>query len=159
MAQITSALSTKVFLALGLTIVAALAVMTTVCPCGPAPGLWLLGEKVEEPITDWTFANSEPLCQIQVNTWRPHSINLNCMSANKALYVSCSKCADKSWSNVALANPQAMIRIGENVYPVNLSRLTEATALDIAWTARLAKIDRPSTPRPDHWWSFQLSSP
>mgnify|MGYP001390856032 CR=1 FL=1 len=52
------------------------------CPCERTPGGWLLGERVSEPVTDWSFANDVPLCQIQVRAGLlPHSINLNCMAS------------------------------------------------------------------------------
>ncbi|MEM7099671.1 MAG: hypothetical protein AAF541_15500 [Pseudomonadota bacterium] len=138
-----------------------LIIFTMSCPCGPVPGLWLLGEVAQEKVTDWSIANdrkSAPLCQLQINTWRPHSINLNCMSDQGNLYVSCSNCAGKTWSNDALAYPEGILRIGETVYPVHLERLTRPQDLDIAWSARLRKIGAESAPRPEHWWSFRLNS-
>ena len=132
----------------------------SVCPCGPAPGLWLFGEVVETPVDDWAFANDVPLCQLEVSaSWRPHSINLNCMSEAGALYVSCSNCATKGWSSYALNNPKASIRTGDQVYPVMLSRLTDSEQLDTAWMARIRKLGVDmSTPRPEGWWSFKLVS-
>ena len=143
----------------GLMILGAL-VFTSACPCGPMPGAWLFGNAVTEPIDDWSFANEVPLCQVQVTNWRPHSVNLNCMSADGELYISCSNCAAKSWSNTAVETKTGRIRMGDDVYSVRLRRLTDNAQLDIAWQARLAKIKRDkSMPRPDHWWSFQLTSP
>ena len=144
-------------LALGIGLV----VFTNVCPCGPVPGLWLFGEEPETKVEDWSFANDRevaPLCQVQITTWRPHSINLNCMSEGGSLYISCSNCAEKSWSNSALHYPDGHIRVGETLYPVVLERLTNAQDLDIAWSARLLKIGAERAPRPDHWWSFRLTA-
>ena len=39
------------------------AVWTTTCPCNRMPGLMLLGDRQETPVTDWTFVNDVPLCQ------------------------------------------------------------------------------------------------
>ncbi len=51
-----------------LVIVAAggIAVWTTTCPCNRMPGLMLLGDVQETPVTDWSFVNDIPLCQIQI---------------------------------------------------------------------------------------------
>ena len=68
------------FLAVGL-VAAGLTVWSYFCPCDRSPGFVLFGERVDEPIEDWGFANDIPLCQLQI--WaglRPHSINLNCMA-------------------------------------------------------------------------------
>lgn len=133
----------------------------SMCPCGPVPGAWLFGDVQEEPIEDWSFANDleiAPLCQLQVTTWRPHSINLNCMSTGDELFVSCSKCEGKNWSQDAKTYPEGHIRIGPRVYPVTLSRVTDSLKLDTIWEARAAKVNAEQSPRPDHWWSFQLVS-
>ncbi len=136
-------------------------VYLSMCPCGRIPGAWLFGDRPEAVITDWSFVNDReiaPLCQVQVSTWRPHSINLNCMSDEGALFVSCSRCADKNWSNSALEHPDGHIRIGEIVYPVTLQRVTDVQKLDAIWRARLAKIKAEPSARPDHWWSFELTA-
>ena len=129
------------------------------CPCGPVPGAWLFGDTHEGEVTDWSFINDReavPLCQLQITSWRPHSINLNCMSSNEELFVSCSNCEGKSWSENALNHPDGKVRAGGVVYPVRLTRVTDAASLDVIWSARLAKINREAAPRPDHWWSFRL---
>lgn len=133
----------------------------TACPCGPVPGAWLFGDKPSSAVADWSFVNDRaavPLCQIEVSTWRPHSVNLNCMADEGELFISCSNCADKQWSRDVQANPAAKIRAAGVVYPVEFSRVTQPSELDRAWRARLNKLQREDIPRPDHWWSFQLKS-
>ncbi len=104
--------------------VAAGAVYFFYCPCERTPGGWLLGEVVEEPVSDWSFANDVPLCQIQVyRGFLPHSINLNCMASDGDLYLSCASCQGKVWSTAALAHPESRLRVGDKVYPVRLLRV------------------------------------
>jgi hypothetical protein len=134
---------------------------TSLCPCGPIPGAWLFGEGHDEPVTDWSFVNERelvPLCQVQITTWRPHSINLNCMSDDGELFISCSNCAGKNWSNNAISHPSGQLRAGGKVYPVTLQRVTDAERLDAIWQARLRKINAEQTDRPAHWWTFHLTS-
>ena len=53
---------------------------TATCPCDRVPGAWLLGSTEPNPVSDWSFVNDRdavPLCQLEITTWRPHSINLN----------------------------------------------------------------------------------
>jgi hypothetical protein len=130
------------------------------CPCERVPGGWLLGEIVTEPIADWSFANETPLCQVEVQAGNvPHSINLNCMSSAGLLYLSCARCEGKMWSTAALEDPAARLRIGERVYPVTLTRLTDDAELDAAWRARETKLGRdPDRPREAGWWSFRVES-
>lgn len=133
------------------------------CPCERTPGGYLLGEEAGAPVADWSFANdmdTVPLCQIQVDTGLlPHSINLNCMADNGALFLSCADCDGKRWSTAALENPAARLRAAGVVYPVTLTRVTDPATLDRAWAARAAKRGQPSnTPREDGWWSFRVES-
>jgi hypothetical protein len=130
------------------------------CPCERTPGGWLLGDRVDEPISDWSFANRVPLCQIQVsNGLLPHAINLNCMSSEGRLYLSCAGCDGKTWSTAALARPDARLRLERSVYPVRLTRVTDPVVLDEAWRARETKMGRdPDRPRDDGWWSFLVES-
>ena len=151
---------TQVLVGLVLLTVLLLTVYFLFCPCRQLPGIFLLGDAAEDPVADWSFANSVRLCQVQVKPGTlPHAVNLNCMSASGALYLSCMNCRDKVWSNAALANPHARLRVGENLYPVHLARVLDPEELDIAWKARADKAGRkdPGT-RPDHWWSFAVTS-
>ena len=131
------------------------------CPCERTPGGWLLGEEVDEPVTDWTFANGVPLCQVQVSRGLlPHSINLNCMATSDGrLYLSCASCRGKVWSTAVLENPEARLRVGEHVYPIRLTRVQNPAVLDEAWQARARKTGRGlDVPRQEGWWSFRVES-
>lgn len=131
------------------------------CPCERVPGGYLLGEVVEEEVMDWSFANEVPLCQVQIRAGiLPHSINLNCMSDTTGeLYFSCSSCDGKRWSSAVLSEPAGRLKLNDKVYPVFINRVTDERQLDRAWVARITKLGAPSdAPRPDHWWSFQVTS-
>ena len=128
------------------------------CPCDRIPGTYLVGEEVQAPVSDWSFANSEPLCQIEVGNLLPHSVNLNCMAVDGELFLSCAGCDGKHWSTIALENQQGRIRIGTRVYPVSLQRVTDPEILDAAWKGRADKLGREPQPRADGWWSFRLES-
>jgi hypothetical protein len=76
-----------------------------------------------------------------------------------ALYLSCARCDGKAWSTAAISNSAGRIRIDGKVYPVTLTRVEEGGLLDVAWQARANKLGRGrDTKRPDHWWSFQITS-
>ncbi len=139
--------------------VAAAGTFWFVCPCEVVPGGPLAGQQVSQPVADWDFVNDVRLCQMQVDVGIPWSLNLNCMASEGNAYVSCSNCAGKTWSQAALQDPRGFLRVEEQLYPVNLRRLTDAAELDVAWAARVKKLNlEPDLPRPDHWWSFHLTS-
>ncbi len=133
-----------------------------VCPCERIPGGPLGGEVVAGEVTDWSFVNNRsevPLCEVQVAAIIPHSVTVNCMSASGALYVSCSGCAGKYWSSKAVENPVGQVRAAGLVYPINYRRVTATEELDLVWQARAKKVGLAETPpRPEHWWTFNLTS-
>ena len=140
------------------------------CPCDFTPGGLLFGDRADEQITDWSFANDVSLCQIQVsNGLLPYSINLNCMATSAGeLYLSCSRCDTKRWAGVVVGNGRAKMRLDGIVYPVTATRVMDPDELDRAWVARIDKLQIHSTPinpavpvgtpRPDRWWSFRVVS-
>ena len=145
-------------LALGLTAAGGLT-FWFVCPCERTPGGPLRFAEAAEPITDWAFANEVGLCQLEVQALIPWSVNLNCMSDQQKLYVSCARCAGKLWSTTALRNEFGRIAVGDRAYPVRMRRVLDPLELDLAWRARAAKTGRGlNQPRAEHWWSFELSS-
>lgn len=152
-------------------LVAGFLIYSSICPCERTPGGFLFGERVNEPVADWTFANDVPLCQLQI--WdgiRPHSINLNCMSTPQGeLYLSCSVCSTKYWAGKVGEDEAGVMRLDGRVYPVVLNRETDPAAMDRAWLARVTKLQthgggqfNPIPPedaqRPDHWWTYRIVS-
>jgi hypothetical protein len=145
-------------------------IYSSVCPCERTPGGFLLGERSEQAISDWSFVNDVPLCQIQV--WagiRPHSVNLNCMAtAEGKLYLSCSFCDSKYWASKVGTDENGRIKLNGIVYPVVFNRVMDPDELDRAWAARVAKLQvhggpgnpapPPDAQRADRWWSFNLVS-
>ena len=142
---------------------------SSTCPCERTPGAYLFGAAADGPVTDWAFANQVTLCQIQIRVGvLPHAINLNCMSTHTGqLYLSCSQCGAKRWSNAAVENGRGRLRLNGTVYPVTVTRVMEPTELDQAWSARVRKLNQldaqPASPappldapRPDDWWSFRI---
>ncbi|MGE0393597.1 MAG: hypothetical protein AB7I25_08485 [Vicinamibacterales bacterium] len=151
-------------------VVAGAGVWTSRCPCDRTPGAYLLGTMVDEPVTDWQFANDVPSCQIQISAnGLPHAINVTCMAtADGRLFLSCSTCEGKYWSSHVEPGEPARLRLNGRVYPVELNRVTDQATLDQAWSARVAKLQAhpagvgttpaAGAPRPETWWSFHARS-
>ena len=130
-----------------------------VCPCERTPGGPLQFVEVTAPVEDWGFANEVGLCQLEVQAFVPWSVNLNCMSDQQKLYISCARCDGKFWSTIALRNDIGRIAVGDRAYPVRMRRVLAPSELDLAWRARAQKTGRGlDQPRATHWWSFELTS-
>jgi hypothetical protein len=131
------------------------------CPCGGTPGLYLRGTEVTEPVTNWSFANQVPLCQVQVDAGLlPHALNLNCWADSQGnLYLGCAACEGKRWSAAAVANDRARVRLATNVYPVTLTRVVGGAELDRVWASRVTKFgNRGNAARQADWWTFHAVS-
>jgi hypothetical protein len=132
------------------------------CPCEGTPGGYLLGEQSQELITDWSFASEVPLCQLQTSAFfMPYSINMNCSSLEKELFIGCMNCEEKRWGAALAEQGAARFRVNGIVYPVAARRLLESAEMDHAWLSSSIKAGRPiDTPRPPDniWWTFQLTT-
>jgi hypothetical protein len=168
----------KVALGIGAVLALGLAgwggVWALTCPCEGTPGFVLLGDPHGEPVSDWSFANDVPLCQIQVGMGlRPHSVNLNCMaSPDGELFLSCSFGERKYWCPRVGPDEPARLRLDGVVYRVVLNRVSETATLDKSWSARIQKLQKPEVlamqpggrgpapdaQRPDSWWTFHVQS-
>jgi len=157
--------------ALLIAVAGGVAVWTTTCPCNQTPGFMLLGDVQKAPVTDWSFVNDIPLCQIQVYAGPiPHSVNLNCMATPEGeLFLSCGNCARKFWGRQVGENEHGRLRLNGKVYPVVITRVKDEAVLDRAWAARVKKLQvygeppynptpPPDAKRPKEWGTFQLRS-
>jgi hypothetical protein len=170
--------SAKIKLMVGGGIAALLAVLvigfliySSVCPCDRTPGGFLFGDRVQEPVTDWTFVNDVELCQLQIYAGiRPHAINLNCMSTPEGdMYLSCSVCTRKYWASQVGTDERGVMRLQGRTYPVRLNRVQNPAEMERAWQARVEKLQvygggpynpkpEPDAQRPDSWWTFRVES-
>ncbi|MDD9891563.1 MAG: hypothetical protein OXU66_07625 [Gammaproteobacteria bacterium] len=145
-------------------------IYSATCPCERTPGGFLFGASNDAPVTDWTFANDVPLCQLQIYAGiRPHSINLNCMATPEGeMFLSCSVCDTKYWASKVESDEVGIMRLDGVTYPVYVNRITDSATLDRAWRARVAKLQvhqalgnpapDPNAVRPERWWTFQITS-
>ena len=129
-------------------------------PCGRMPGGELSGTAPDGIVLDWGFVNRTPgTCALEVRPDNPHSVTVNCMSANSRLYVGCTECTGKTWSAAALADPRGRILVGETLYRVSLTRITAREEIAAAWSARARKYGQdPLAPLPEDYWLFHLQS-
>jgi len=130
------------------------------CPCDQTPGVYLRGIQAAEKVTNWSFANDVPLCQVQVDTGLlPQALNLNCWSdSNGVLHLSCGNCEGKRWATAAATHPNARVRVGQTVYPVTLTRVVGEAQLDQAWASRAVKLPGSNDPKPAGWGVFRVAS-
>jgi hypothetical protein len=88
------------------------------------PGLWLKGQLVTTPVTDWSF--TDKIKQIKIQTQTPYllplSVTIWCAVYNGNLYVTSNP--GKQWNEDILRDPRVRLKIGDQLYdrtllPVN----------------------------------------
>lgn len=90
-----------------------------------APGLWIKGQPVTTPVTDWSFTDQIQQIKIQTQTpfLLPHSVTIWCAVYNGNLYVSSYR--GRLWVEDIIRHPQVRLKIADQVYDRNLSMVTD----------------------------------
>ncbi len=94
------------------------------------PGLWLRGDLVTTPVTDWSFTDKIPTIKLQTHTWYllPHSVNIGCVYYNGHLYVSSVYMRPDvkyRWNQDVLRDPRVRLKIGNQLYDRTLVNVTD----------------------------------
>jgi len=100
--------------------------------CGPVPGGSLGGQPAAVP-SDWSSAveGGHTLCEVESRPEDPHSIQLDCFLYDGSLYVQSHRWAQASWwpvtswAAVWLEHPEVQVRIGDVLYPLVATPVTE----------------------------------
>lgn len=97
------------------------------------PGLWLTGNVVTTPVTDWSFTDQVSSVEVQTRTWYllPHSVTTYCVALNGQLYLDSFYPAGveyphgRSWNENVARDPRVRLKIGNNLYDVTLAHDTD----------------------------------
>lgn len=101
------------------------------------PGLWLAGEVVREPVTNWDFINqvNDPITKntilLETRTWYgiPHSVRINATPRGDKLFIGGTEQDarletgfpnSKAWWANLVRDPRARLKIGGKLYEVNV---------------------------------------
>jgi hypothetical protein len=124
-----------------------LLVVLSITGFGPhdrTPGLWLKGNVVTTPVTDWSFTDKIPVVQLQTQAWYllPHSVNINCYAYNGQMYfVSVYPAGTpRSWNANAIRDPHVRIKIGDQVYDRTVALVTDPAEQQDVLEARSKKL-------------------
>jgi hypothetical protein len=103
-------------------------------PHGGTPGLWLKGQIVTAPVSDWSFTDAIPTIEVQTNTWYkiPHSVHTYCVSYNGQLYLTSVYRAGltypngRSWNTNVARDPHVRLKIADKLYDRTLTYVTDS---------------------------------
>jgi len=104
-------------------------------PHGLHPGLWLKGDLMTTPVTDWSFIARDRVrtLKIQTNTWYllPHSVTIGYILYNDQLYLDSiygeggNYPPTRRWNKNVARDPHVRIKIGNKLYDCTLVRVTD----------------------------------
>jgi len=135
--------------ALGL--VGVLGAIGCVEPQDQRPGLYVSGEVVSGPVSDWSFTDSVAEIYVETRAWYllPHSVTTHVVTANGQLYVGSlyyegGEFPDsRPWNRNVVNNPSVRLKIGDKVYRRTAVQVTDPAERQAAFEAIAAKYERP----------------
>ncbi len=119
--------------------------ITGLDPRGRIPGLWLTGDLVTTPVTDWSFTDKIRNIEVQTRTWYllPHSVRINCVAYSGHLYVSTVNpvgvSAPHNWNVNVARDPHVRLKIGNQLYDRTLTLVSDPAEKAGMLEARIKK--------------------
>ena len=100
-------------------------------PSDLRPGLWVTGELITEPVSDWSFTNQLGEIFVQTNTRYgiPHSVTVYCAEYAGDFYLFSAYYGGgnfpdmRSWNQNVLRDPRVRLKIGDRLFDQTLSHV------------------------------------
>jgi hypothetical protein len=120
------------------------------------PGLWLKGERVTSPVTDWSFTDKVQQIKIQTQTpfLLPHSVTIWCAVYNGNLYVSSYR--GRLWVEDIIRDPHVRLKIADQVYDRDLSVVNDPAEKAAVLQAKGKKYPQWKVPAVDTATVFRI---
>jgi hypothetical protein len=90
-----------------------------------APGLWLRGEPVAAPVTDWSFTEKIQAVKVQTQTpfLLPYSVSAWCAIYNGNLYLTSYR--GRRWVEDIIRDPHVRLKIGDRLFDRTFSLVND----------------------------------
>ena len=118
------------------------------------PGLWVTGELVTTPVTDWSFTDQFETIYVETRTWYliPHSITTYCTTYNGQLYLTSTysrggEFPDRFWNKNVVRDPRVRLKIGNQLFDRKVSLITDPVEREAVLQSKWKKY--PHLSRPD----------
>jgi len=114
------------------------------------PGLWLSGNLVTTPVTDWSYTDKIVTDMVQTNTWYglPHSVTTWNIAYNGQLYLATSGADHREWPRNVARDPHIRLKIGDQLFDRTLVVVTDPAEREGVLQARAKKYAQPYPPPP-----------
>ncbi len=100
-------------------------------PRDQSPGLWLVGDLVAEPVSDWAFTSEHEEIFVQTRSpWLiPHSVTTYCVTYAGDFYLFSAYYGggefpqSRRWNQNVVRDPRVRLKIGDGLYDVTLEHI------------------------------------
>jgi hypothetical protein len=108
--------------------------ITGLNPHDRTPGLWLTGNLVTAPVTDWSFTDKVETVKVQTRDFfgLPHSVTTYCVAYNGQFYLTSvypprapQYPHGRRWNENVARDPHVRIKIGDQLYDRTLVYVTD----------------------------------
>jgi hypothetical protein len=108
-------------------------------PKARRPGLWIKGDLVTTPVSDWSYTNKIRTIEVQTNTWYlvPHSVTTFCIFYNGQLYLAsivppggAKYPGGRIWDQMVARDPHVRLKIGNQLFDRTLQYVTDPVEHD-----------------------------
>ncbi len=114
------------------------------------PGLWLRGEVVTQPVTDWSFTDTYPNVFVQTWSWYglPHSVTTTVTAHGGKLYLTSVYRPggrfpdDRLWNRNIMRDPHVRLKIGGRVFEGTVALVTDPAEKDAVLATKATKYPR-----------------
>ena len=114
------------------------------------PGLWLTGQLVTRPVTDWSFTEKYPSIYVQTRSWYglPHSVTTTITAHDGRLYLTSvyrpgsQFPRDRLWNKNILRDPHVRLKIGDQVFDRTVALVTDPAEKDAVLETKAKKYPR-----------------
>ena len=130
------------------------------------PGLWLSGEVVTTPVTDWSFTDRYPNILLETRSWYllPHSVTVTCTAHDGQLYLTSvyrpglQFPRDRLWNRNVMRDPHVRLKIGDKLYDRTLVLVQDPAEREGALRAKARKYPRLRTAPGASVYVFRVAS-
>jgi hypothetical protein len=128
------------------------------------PGLWLTGEVVTTPVTDWSFTDRYPTISIQTRSWYllPHSVTITCVAYKGQLFLTSvfrqgmPFPEGKRWTSNVMRDPHVRLKIGDRVYDETLALVTDSAERSAVLDSKAQKYPTGRVPPTSTTYLFRV---
>jgi hypothetical protein len=111
------------------------------------PGLWLTGELVTRPVTDWSFTDKYPNIFVETRSWYglPHSVTTTVTAHNGQLYLTsvyrpgAQFPRNRLWNKNIMRDPRVRLKIGDQVFDRTVALVTDPAERDAVLATKAKK--------------------